>query len=783
MNDLFSWYLELPDSAGDRAIEFRFGFSETSDALPVIGLYVLLVIFGILACVRWKTTASLSRESRAVLVCLNLLTGSLLVICLLGSSLDVVDQKPTRIDLLIDTSQSMSVADVDDPGRAEDSNRGSMERLASVKNRLRETDVLTYLVNRTNPRCYRFDRDLSRLSSDNASRPESRLASLREAIDSLAANGRRTRFESPLRGLLASGPLQQSGVLLLFTDGNSSDGEAERLKSAIDALDFSRTKIVVVGVGSRHAPIDLSLQDVDYESEALLGEEVFFDVTTEWSGVGDHRTLLQLIDPVTGIVLDRREVGFERGTSSAGAVLSHRTERTGIIEYLLRATTHPEEVNLENNQRTVEIKVDDRRISTLVAAVKPDREYRYLINTLRRENRISLSTSLMTAELGAANQDLDLLTLNADLLQTFDVIIVSLSLLEQTPNLIPRISDFISRGGGVIVWHDREIATPAEASLDLLPYANWNENPWKTTDSRNGHSLRVTPVGRQFDRLLSGPQIAGGTSFSLEMLSQPYAVFNATEYRPGSMILAEMVPEDSNEAIPLIVMRYYGVGTLLYHASNQLWRWRELREDDIYGTYWRQAIRLLAKRRWEFDRQATTLTTNKKDYRPGEEAVIALSVGARHQEIFQQPNVTCLVETADQSVQTVTLSRGIANPLLFEGSFRALVEGTHRVSCYLAGTDNRELLTATFEVTPTNREMEDIALREEELKSLMKDVGGQYLHISEFDAKVLENLLRHTHHEEHRRHTIPLWSRAELLLVLVLLLLSEWGLRRKWGLT
>ncbi|MEZ6143903.1 MAG: hypothetical protein R3B91_00430 [Planctomycetaceae bacterium] len=56
-------------------------------------------------------------------------------------------------------------------------------------------------------------------------------------------------------------------------------------------------------------------------------------------------------------------------------------------------------------------------------------------------------------------------------------------------------------------------------------------------------------------------------------------------------------PTRRNEAgpLPVIVSQRYGAGQVLFHASDELWRWRERVEDRYYGRYWLQMVRYLSR--------------------------------------------------------------------------------------------------------------------------------------------------------------------------------------------
>ena len=77
---------------------------------------------------------------------------------------------------------------------------------------------------------------------------------------------------------------------------------------------------------------------------------------------------------------------------------------------------------------------------------------------------------------------------------------------------------------------------------------------------------------------------------------------------------------------PVVAWQRYGKGQVLGIATNTLWKWAASGHEtkDLYGRFWRQAVRGLTQKMEGGSMLGIHL--NKEHYRPGEEAVVQAQV-------------------------------------------------------------------------------------------------------------------------------------------------------------
>jgi len=85
----------------------------------------------------------------------------------------------------------------------------------------------------------------------------------------------------------------------------------------------------------------------------------------------------------------------------------------------------------------------------------------------------------------------------------------------------------------------------------------------------------------------------------------------AQDLKPGAIVLAEHPTEITRDGrpLPIFIMQYVGSGKVLFHATDETWRWRWRVGDTYFARYWIQTIRYLCRSKLNQGGNAATLTT------------------------------------------------------------------------------------------------------------------------------------------------------------------------------
>jgi uncharacterized membrane protein len=250
--------------------------------------------------------------------------------------------------------------------------------------------------------------------------------------------------------------------------------------------------------------------------------------------------------------------------------------------------------------------------------------------------------------------------------------------------------------------------------------------------------------------------------------------------KPGARVLAEVLASNGTRS-PALVAQHYGRGRSAAVLGGDLWRWSlegpDALKDDA-GKAWRQILRWLVAdvpRRLEATVEvnaasdsplaAISVRVRNKDFDPEEQAQVRLSI--------QQPDGTKIGVDAQPSLHETGL---------FEASHVSRQPGPYIVRVTVPGTDQdpEQHVELGWTSDPTNAEFREASANRSQLERLAAATGGEVIPSRQLDEFIANLPERHLPVME--TETAPLWHRPAILLLILMLLAAEWGLRRWKGL-
>jgi len=223
-----------------------------------------------------------------------------------------------------------------------------------------------------------------------------------------------------------------------------------------------------------------------------------------------------------------------------------------------------------------------------------------------------------------------------------------------------------------------------------------------------------------------------------------------------------------------------GSGKVLFHATDETWRWRFRAGDQYFGRYWGHALRYLSRGHLLGKDRAAELVVDRQVYRRGEPVLLRVRFVDERMAPARDDGVRVVVEQAGEGRREVTLSRVPYLPTVFEGHLTQLDDGA-----YHAWVSSPSFPTAPpvadFRVESPQRELQKRAVDRADLRLATERSGGQLVELENIaqlpvripagDAVPLE-----------AGAAVSLWNRFEPLVLLAGLLIAEWTLRRRWRL-
>lgn len=560
----------------------RFGFERP---LPAWGWFTVVVLAGALSAWSYRRQAG-RRRARGALACARGLVLLLLAVLIAGPRLTRPRERiePDWVVVLLDRSASLTIEDAPGGGSRDaqlrDAARAALRAFDLEPGPSRRVVWLG------------FGGGAFELSGAPAEvgLPEGQRTSLRTAFDEAL---RRTAGR-PLSGIVA------------ITDGRSLDVPSP---GAMRRLAAERVRVIFVPLGGPGPLTDLALGEPDAPSEAFISDLVPVRIRLDRLGGGEAAgATVRLIDLRTGLVLDQRRVEAG-GARTQEITLGTRPASVGEQRWRVEVVPEGTDLSARNNTRDLSLTLVDRPLRVAYFDGYPRWEFRYLKNLIIREPTILSSSLLLAADrqfLQESEVEIDGFPRSRDEWRPIDVVIIGDLRAElMTTTQAEQLREQVASRGAGLLWIAGEGATPRtwrdSPLADLLPFtfapgADVPAAPQPVV-------LRATPQAADLGLWADDPgALDDGWLKSLGDPASGWSLLRwAQEISPGQLkptaeVLAEGWPASSGGApVPLVISMRYGLGRIVYIATDETWRWRFGRGEGVLEKFWVPLIRLLAR--------------------------------------------------------------------------------------------------------------------------------------------------------------------------------------------
>jgi hypothetical protein len=790
-------YLGLPPAEAGERTDWRFEFSGLGhDWLSAVAVTIGLVFVIYLLYAYRRDAGRGSRRMQALLPGLRLAVIALAALCLFQLTLSVGRIGLPVIALVIDDSASMGLEDryPDDKTNeladklAHDAGLAAKTRMGLTQSILTRHDgeFLRELLEHHKLRLYRFSDTATRVGTHDFAGPAD-VAEMVSKIKELKAEGSRTRPGPALRKVLDDFRGSPPAAVILFSDGVASTGDADRLSPAAEAAAASFVPVETVGIGSEQPSRDLQLYDVAAEDLAFVGDPYTVSGKVKGEGFGAIVVPVRLTERDSGRVLAQGSANLTADGAPAPFELSYVPAEPGELDIAIEAPPLPGESNRDNNRETRHVSIRKEKIRVLLADSAPRWEFRYLKALFERDPTVSLKTVLQEADVEYASEDQTALShfpLNKDELFQYDVLILG----DLNPALLGNWSMELVRsfvrdsGGGVLLIAGAQFnpaayrGTPWEelVPLDLTE----SQSPIDDATLADGFRPELTVDGLRGTSIFRMADTESATLEIWKQLPTLHWVSGPARAKPTARVFAvwHRGPSAAND-VPIVVMQPVGAGKVLFHATDELWRWRFRVGDLYYGPYWSRAVRYLSRSRLLGRDRTAELTTDRSLYAQGESPTLRLRF---FDERFVPPStnaVSLAVERRNGERRTVLLNRSPGHPTIFEGTATSLPLGVYHA--WVASPSFREAPPAVdFRVETASDELLRRNLDRRELEQTAQISHGDFSTLA--DAESLPSRIPPGHPIPlSTRERIPLWNHWEVLVLFAGLLTAEWILRRR----
>lgn len=600
------------------------------------------------------------------------------------------------------------------------------------------------------------------------------------------ANGETSRLGQGIEEILDDLRGTPPSAILLLTDGINTEGE-----TLADAAQQARRKgvpLFAVALGSELPTRDLELTDLLVDDVVFVNDVVNFEFKLSGAGLEGRKVKVTLREKNGRQPLAEQMVTIGPEGQPQKVRLPYRPTEIGEFDYVVEVERLPEETQADNNRQTRRVSVRKEQIKVLLVQSYPNYEFRYLKHLLERDSTIQLKTVLQEADLEYAEQDqsaLRVFPVRRDELFAYDVLIfgdVNPAFL--SGSALEFISDFATEKGGGVVFISGPRHTPLEyrdTPLAVLFPIDFNGAAGPDPGQVVNEPYQMTPTD---DGLASPAMQLGDTpAETVEIwrkLPSLYWFFEAPTLKPAARVWAEhpvrLGPD--GRRLPLIAMQYVGSGKVVFHATDETWRWRFRVGDVFFARYWVQTIRFLSRSKLLGKDRSAELTVDRREYRRGEPVRMRVRFLDDRQAPAEDDGVTLVVEHSGDKNRRVTLHRGGGHRGVFEGTLNNPTDGEYHV--WLAAPSlPGEAPTADFRVAPPPGERARLQTDVAELRSASAETKGRFYTI-ETAGKIVRDLPAGRQVKTEPLPPIVLWNHWLLAPLALGLLVAEWVLR-KWG--
>jgi len=578
-----------------------------------------------------------------------------------------------------------------------------------------------------------------------------------------------------------------------------SDFDQNRGQPPLGAARRLKAPVYTVGVG----PIEATNLSMSLQAPMVLkkGEKTTVKAILSQSGLNGRDVEVELLARRLGtlegsvegeqfeIVASSKVVRLD--SEKVTAEISYEPRGTGRFTLQARVKPLDGEVLHEDNSDQRDVMIRDESLKLLFVEHEPTWEWRFMKEVFHRHpmiGREGFRTYLDSADFSVRRGNalfIETLVRSREEFFSYDIIFISdVPGRTLSPRFQEMLKEYVAKFGGGLVFLAGPRNGPAALLdtkiADMLPVV-----PGPGIRVRHGQfNLALTPKAEQYDFMRLGENdfenAEAWSSFRKLQWYQPglrpHSLATVLAEHPRDRCVDGMTPQ------PLIAVRRYGKGEVVYFAFNETWRLRRLYGEKYYSQFWGQLIYRMGLSRALGSQKRFRVETDRSVYQAGQKVRVTVEAYSRNYEplsdiptgglqarlIAQQ---TSGGTTPTQTAISIPLSR---DDVIYETSVPVFTSGLHRL--LVKDPVTLDEVETTFKVSPTTAEGRSAVRDVTEQKDLADKTGGKSYELHEVGSLVDDVKERTV--EEYSNLRLPLWNTWLVLLAGLTLMLGEWLTRK-----
>lgn len=709
---------------------------------------------------------------RAALLVMLVLT---LAAPLLQSSATI--QRQPKVLVVIDNSQSMRLADASGITRAR-----QVGQLASG-----DDSLFTRLA-------VRHDCQLSFYSFSAAETTQLEPVTLRHLEDGLSCVGQRTDIAAALHESAARARAMKAAAVILISDFADNARGSLTPANAMSETTLP-TQTFTIGLGEAE-PRDLAVK-IQGEAKAKLGEAVTLQVSISQERLTGHRARLRVVaraltrydDTSTSAELVHTET-IELRDETTQLDITYTPQVAGPVE--LQASVEPltGERLPHNNVSTHRIEVIADHLRLLYVGQEPTWEWRFIKEALHRDDLVGLDgfrTYLASSSRRVRQTNTlflpELVSPRKDFFATDVVLLDDMPGEALNAEFCAMIEEFVGDfGGGLVVLAGPRFGPSQLLDTPLAAMLPVHLSPDTNLRDDKEFALHVTNAAQLYP-LMTLAESANENKLAWGNLGRLPWYHPVVSVHEQADVLAEHpsdVCDDGETHQPLIAIRPYGKGQVVYLCFNETWRLRSGVGQRYHQRFWSQLIYRLGMSHPVGARKRFAMHLDRDAYRVGATATLTVDAfDVDFRPLLADPGGASTIRASlrqlgDESATTRPIVLTPTTAGRFEADMKLDDPGEYQIEVLDPVTEvvHHELLR----VADVSTELQNVARDAELQQRIAAMTGGQAYELQDVDRMIEDLRLQPETEREHR--AIAVWHTPLWFLVVAGLMLGEWTTRR-----
>jgi hypothetical protein len=568
-----------------------------------------------------------------------------------------------------------------------------------------------------------------------------------------------------------------TGILMVTDGGNNSGSDP---LDAAHAAHQEHMPLYIYGVGIT-SPRDIIVDSVFTPEVAFIQDEVPVTVRVRAQSLnGEHARLTLKLD---GKEVATKDLTFSGDNDEQIVPMTFTPDTAGVFDLTASIPPRDDETVKDNNSASERLRVIDSKIKVLYVEQSPRWEFRFIQSALLRDRRVDAKFLLQEADPELANAEgspyIAKLPPKEELFKYDLVIIGDVDPKAFKPEEMDEMGEFVSKFGGAMIFIAGKQFDPS--AYEDTPFAKLLpvELPVgvQRDDADRPTTLALTTIGRTSPML----KLAADEEENASIWSKFPAIHwidRVSRAKPGAQVLLE----DTDPAkatrygkMPAMALQQYGVGQVLYIGTDDTWRWRQDSGVAYYPLLWGQIVQRMALAHLLGVSKRTQLSADKQSYTTGERVSVFARLYDQNFDPVKQPSVNGFYSAGPGMKQSVQLRALPDQPGMYRGEFVPVTPWTYK---FYVESDPQTTIDMT--VIKPRFELGETAMNEPSLREMARVSGGAFFR--EEDLSNLTHSISQNDEKVSRVVDADIWSSPIYFLLIVVVAVAEWLLRKRSGL-